>query len=101
MTLASQLFEATRIQDKLDTELFEKLWFILSGKTFEETYDLKNFMPFEDFTYDYYDSSVEIKDIEVFELTEEQQEKIWELGFFQCWIHQNGKELFYSKKRKK
>ena len=43
---------------------------------------------FEDTTYDWYDSSVEIFGVKAdLVLTEEQQQALWKAGFDRCWTH--------------
>jgi hypothetical protein len=48
-------------------------------------------IPFEDFTHDWYDASIELYGVPAkYKLTEDQQKALWDFGFFGCWTHTVG-----------
>lgn len=60
--------------------------------------------PFEEITFDYYDSSFELKGCDDgLELSPEQRKKMWDIGFDRCWLcfknetTPKTKEKYYSK----
>lgn len=89
--------ECDVLRNKLDKNIYEIL-----GIDFERD---TNEMPFDDIVYDYYDNSFElVKCKNDFRLTDEQLNKLWELGFHKCWLQfgdmhsSNYTEKFYYKK---
>lgn len=50
----------------------------------------------EDFWYDHYDISIEIKSSTLAELSIAQREVIGALGFIQCWLHGTAGEKHYG-----
>lgn len=92
-TLAEELFDnqihtfnlEERLEDALDEILGDNEW--------------------SDYTYDYYDSSLEVYGCSI-SLNEEQRQEFSKLGFHQMWVHENtlkdseiggrSKETYYS-----
>lgn len=59
--------------------------------------------PFDNYTYDYYDASIELKQFDInYNITDEQLSSILKLGFNQGWLvyrkNDYSKELFFYKK---
>ena len=70
------------VEDELDAALFSALGI--------DYHDTKNW-PCRDITYDYYDTSFELKDTrEDWEPSPEGLAKAWALGFSRCWICYGG-----------
>ena len=90
---ALEIFRLNDIVDDLASEEFMKLF----GFDPESPDDLMN-CPWERITYDWYDSSFELKDAkDGLTLTNEQQAICGQWGFAQCWIcYENGGEVYYS-----
>lgn len=77
---AQDLFDAHHQKSLLEDKLYDYIQMEVLGVE-EDVY------PFEEATYDWYDCSVELKDCDPnIELNQEQLEKLWKIGFSQCWV---------------
>lgn len=80
MTLAERIFEVIREKADLETAFENRVLKILNVTD-------QYVWPFEDYSFDEYDSSFELKECSTdLKLSEEQQKEFWELGFQRCWL---------------
>ena len=88
MTFAEKLFECQTNMMSLDDQLYEHICSIMGLDPADHT-------EFDDVKYDYYDASFELIGVTNpdLTLTDEQKQKFFALGFFQCWFnYTNGLE---------
>lgn len=81
MALADELWKIKRDEDRVETAIFDKI----------EAAGIKC----QGFDTDAYDGSIEIRDASIPELTIEQLEVLWGLGFIRAWLHGTAGEKFY------
>lgn len=93
-TIADQLFDLEMEFITLEDSTFDKILICLDINPNEPTE-----WPLEGWTFDHYDYSFELTDVNVgWEPTEQQLKKCWELGFARCWVNYNdGTEQYYYK----
>ena len=82
-TLASQYYNVHRESNMLEEKLIDAILIVLGV----QPDDVENW-PCEDFTFDWYDTSFELKQCkpEDFNITEAHYEAFASLGFSRCWL---------------
>jgi hypothetical protein len=97
MSLANDYFEVASKMLVLEDKLFDA---ILEAVNIPNDWwqQPEYVLEFEDITYDYYDTSFELKETELnWELPPESRPKLHELGFSRCWVcYKDGSEKYYS-----
>lgn len=95
---AFKLYDAYQIAEELKENLYAEIYKIL-GMDWDNQEDLAK-CPYANLAWDSYDDSLEFKNAKNnFDLTKDQLNKIWGLGFARLWINrEDGKQIYYAEK---